>query len=61
VKNFSFGLNNFANLLTTFYIQLFNGFFLKTHFLRFYSWGQRFFYIYGEKCPKPQNIWYYFR
>jgi len=52
LKNFSFGFINFVNLPTTFFIQrIFNViiFFITNRvFNVFYSWGQRFFYIYGN-------------
>jgi len=51
LNNFSFGLINFFNLSTTFFIQRFEEFFyffIKVAFFNVcYSWGQRFFYIYG--------------
>jgi len=45
-------LINFVALSTTFFIQRFLTFFIFFHkkrvFKVFYSWGQRFFYIYGS-------------
>ena len=52
LRNFSFGLINFVNLSTTFFYSTFFNifyFFNKKHvFNVFYSWVQRFFYIWFE-------------
>src|SRR6218665_3727499 len=48
LKNFSFGLINFVNLSTTFFIQRFLTFFIFFIIKLFYSWGQRFLH----PCPQ---------
>src|SRR6218665_915516 len=54
--NFSFGLNNFLNFSTTFFIQRFSTFFIfsikRAFFNVFYSWCQRFLHLCLEPLAK---------